>query len=304
MSDLRKMLGKLKTSSKSSLKNTKAHDTDQNDVEKHFEDIDVMLNELDKLIGLSAVKSEVKKLVSLARVNTYRQKNKLNSIPITCHLVFSGNPGTGKTTVARLIGNIYRCLGIIDKGHIVECDRSALVAGYTGQTAIKTSEKVNEALGGVLFVDEAYSLTQKDSDSFGGEAIDTILKAMEDHRSDLIVIVAGYKDEMAVFLESNPGLRSRFKNFLHFDDFASNELLDIFKLFCKSNKIKLLKDAEVKLKRKIDSMLSAEMRHFGNARAMRNLFEDALSNQAIRATSDNVIEKHEVGEFTPDDIPN
>ncbi len=303
MSDLKKMLGKLKTSPKSSLKNTKVHDTDQNDVEKHFEDIDVMLNELDRLIGLPAVKSEVKKLVSLARVNTYRQKNKLKSIPITCHLVFSGNPGTGKTTVARLIGDIYRCLGIIDKGHIVECDRSALVAGYTGQTAIKTSEKINEAIGGVLFIDEAYSLSQKDSDSFGQEAIDTILKGMEDHRNNLVVIVAGYKDEMAVFLESNPGLRSRFKNFLHFDDFANNELLGIFKLLCKSNKIKLSKDAEVKLKHKIDSMLSAEIRNFGNARAMRNLFEDALSNQAIRATSDNIIEAHEVGEFTSDDIP-
>lgn len=297
MSDLRKILSKLSGNSDQPLESTITPTDD-------FKQVDAKIKELDKLIGLSSIKSQIKKLVALAKVDVYRQKNDLKKIPITSHLVFVGNPGTGKTTVARLISEIYHGLGIINKGQLVECDRSGLVAGYTGQTAIKTSEMIEKAIGGVLFVDEAYSLSQEGSDStFGREAIDTILKAMEDNRGNLIVIAAGYKDEMAKFLESNPGLKSRFKNILTFDDYSSSELCDIFKLLCKSNKIKLSKDAEEKLKCKIDSILSIETKHFGNGRAIRNIFEECLSNQAIRATSDNIIEDHEVGEFVSQDIP-
>src|SRR5207342_1352881 len=183
-----------------------------------------LLAELDELIGLTAVKAEIHRQVAVLRVETLRSKAGLKSPTITRHLVFDGNPGTGKTTVARLVGGIYRALGLLSKGQLVEVDRSELVAGYLGQTAVKTAEVVSSAIGGVLFIDEAYSLT---GDQYGEEAVDTLVKEMEDHRDDLVVIVAGYPAPMEVFVAANPGLASRFRTTITFDDYTDDELVQI-----------------------------------------------------------------------------
>ena len=245
------------------------------------EDLEVLKQELHEYIGLSSVKREVESLINLVTVQKLRRENGLPADDLSLHMVFSGNPGTGKTMIARLMARIFKTLGILSKGHLVEVDRSGLVAGYVGQTAIRTSEAIQKALGGVLFIDEAYALTNRGGNDYGQEAVDTLLKAMEDHREDLVVIVAGYIGPMEDFLHSNPGLESRFNRFLHFPDYTVDELAAIFDLRCQKSGYQLAMDARGLL-RDILARASQDAVGFGNARGVRNLFEHAVSQQANR----------------------
>ena len=245
------------------------------------EDLEVLKQELHEYIGLSSVKSEVESLINLVTVQKLRRENGLPADDLSLHMVFSGNPGTGKTMIARLMARIFKTLGILSKGHLVEVDRSGLVAGYVGQTAIRTSKAIQKALGGVLFIDEAYALTNRGGNDYGQEAVDTLLKAMEDRREDLVVIVAGYIGPMEDFLHSNPGLESRFNRFLHFPDYTVDELAAIFDLRCQKSGYQLAMDARGLL-RDILVRASQDAVGFGNARGVRNLFEHAVSQQANR----------------------
>lgn len=245
--------------------------------------LDEYIEELNSLIGLKEVKEEVNSLINLIRVNNMRKQHNMPATEMSYHMVFTGNPGTGKTTVARLIAQIYKELGILSEGNLVETDRSGLVAGYVGQTALKVKEVVEEAIGGILFIDEAYSLaTQTGGNDFGSEAIDTLVKLMEDHRNNLVVIVAGYGKEMDQFLHSNPGLISRFNKFIEFNDYSSEELIDILTYLAKSSEIVVTTDAKEDLKNQIDAMTDLQRKSFGNARGIRNVFEKVLVNQANR----------------------
>ncbi len=239
------------------------------------------MEELEELIGLETVKHDVKELIALAKVRKMREEKGMKPVPVSLHLVFSGNPGTGKTTVARILAKLYKEIGILSKGQLVETDRSGLVAGYVGQTAIKTREKIEEAMGGVLFIDEAYTLNSP-GENFGQEAINTILKAMEDHRDKFIVIVAGYTELMKKFVESNPGLKSRFNKFFEFPDYTVDELQEIFKLQCTKYQYTLTEDAEKAIRDEIILRESTKGENFANAREVRNLFEKIITNQAAR----------------------
>ena len=236
---------------------------------------------LNNLIGLDKIKHDVRELTDFAKVQKARSDAGLKSVPVSLHLVFTGNPGTGKTTVARILAKLYKNIGILSKGQLVEVDRSGLVAGYVGQTAIKTQEQISAALGGVLFIDEAYALSQK-QDEFGRESIDTILKAMEDHRDDLIVIVAGYTEPMEEFINSNPGLRSRFNKYIEFPDYSLDELMGIFDLNCKKYDYIVEEETRNHVREKLAAEKLANRENFANARAVRNLFEDIITNQARR----------------------
>ncbi len=242
--------------------------------------IDELLAELDALIGLSHVKTEVRRLTSLLRVQKLRAEHELPTVEVSRHLVFTGNPGTGKTTVARILSQIYRSLDVVTKGHLVETDRSDLVAGYVGQTATKTRAILESALGGTLIIDEAYALARGGENDFGREAIDTLVKFMEDHRDDLAIVACGYPAEMAELIDANPGLASRFTRTLIFPDYTNDELVAIFELTSGKQRYHLDADATKLLK----AMLEAEPRGrgFGNARLTRNLFEAAIARQAMR----------------------
>jgi Holliday junction resolvasome RuvABC ATP-dependent DNA helicase subunit len=244
--------------------------------------LDELLAGLDKLVGLTSVKSEIHTLVNVARVKEMRKKEGLKAATTSYHMVFVGPPGTGKTTVARLVSQIFHALGLLSKGHLVEVDRAELVAGYVGQTAMKTDACVKQALGGVLFIDEAYSLSSGSDQDFGHEAIETLLKLMEDNREDLVVIAAGYRDRMESFVESNPGLRSRFSRFIDFPDYTADELTTIFMRLAEEEGYKL--DAGVAdsiRKRMLDAYINRTPT-FGNGRMVRNLFEQTLTKQANR----------------------
>ena len=263
-----------------------------------------LMSRLNGLIGLAKVKEDAVRIINLVKVRRIRQQKGMKVSPMSLHLVFTGNPGTGKTTVARLLAEIYHEIGILSKGHLTEADRSGLVAGYLGQTAIKVSEVVQKALGGILFIDEAYSLAQEGQrDQFGREAIEALLKRMEDHRDDLIVIVAGYTEPMKAFLESNPGLHSRFNKFLHFDDYSAQELFQIFTKYCEDDGYSFDDACADKIRALIEVTYERRAASFGNARTVRNLFEQTISNHANRVASIPDPSRSALISILPQDIP-
>lgn len=259
------------------------------------------IEELESLIGLSSVKKDVVSLANFIKMKKMREEKGLKAPNISYHCVFSGNPGTGKTTVARILANIFKELGILNSGHLVETDRSGLVAEYVGQTAVKTNKIIDSALDGVLFVDEAYTLVGGQSD-YGKEAIATLLKRMEDDRDRLIVILAGYSKEMEDFINSNPGLRSRFNRYILFPDYTSSELYDIFQLNATKNEYKINDEANQFLKKKLDIVVQNKQKDFGNARYIRNYFEQAIEHQANRLAADLNLTPEKLCELTLDDI--
>ena len=266
------------------------------------EKIEDLRKELDSYVGLAAVKREVKDLIDLAAVEQLRRQHGLPTADMSLHMVFTGNPGTGKTTIARLMARVYHSLGILSRGQLVEVDRSGLVAGYVGQTAIKTRKVIDSALGGVLFIDEAYALNGGGANDFGQEAIDTLLKAMEDHRDDLVVIVAGYDGLMDAFIHSNPGLESRFNRFLHFADYTEEELLAIFRMQCQKGCYVLDPAAEEPLRALLEARMGDAV-SFGNARGVRNLFEQILVRQAGRlAGQGSSVTKEDLMRITAADV--
>ncbi len=254
----------------------------QKESEEKKPDLEELMAELEGLVGLSTVKREVKNLTNLIKVRKLREENGLPNSAMSLHMVFLGNPGTGKTTVARLMAGLYAAIGALSKGQLVEVDRSGLVAGYVGQTALKTQEVIQSALGGVLFIDEAYSLASGGENDFGREAIETLLKAMEDYRDDLVVIVAGYDEPMEKFINSNPGLQSRFNKYMYFPDYNGEELMAMFRMRCEKNGYKLTEDAEAYAKEFFEDMYKNRDDNFGNGRDVRNRFEDIISRQANR----------------------
>ena len=245
------------------------------------ENLEDLLAELNGYIGLDTVKEEIDTLVHWIQMQQLRKQHDLPISDLSLHMVFSGNPGTGKTTIARFLSKIFHSLGILSKGQLVEVDRGDLVAGYVGQTAIKTKDAIRKAMGGVLFIDEAYSLTNRGENDYGAEAVDTLLKAMEDHRDDLIVIVAGYIEPMEKFLHSNPGLESRFNRFIDFPDYTQDELMGIFDLRMNKAGYTMDDEARAALRQLID-IERLDVKGFGNARGVRNLFETIIARQADR----------------------
>ena len=265
--------------------------------------LEELLSELEGYIGLTTVKEQVDQLVSWVKVEKLRKEHNLPQSDLSLHMVFSGNPGTGKTMIARLLSQIFHSLGILSKGQLIEVDRGDLVAGYVGQTAIKTKEVIDKAMGGVLFIDEAYALTNRGENDYGSEAVDTLLKAMEDHRDDLIVIVAGYIEPMQKFLHSNPGLESRFNRFIDFPDYTLDEMMAIFDMRCEGAGYVLADDARPVLRELIEKKSTEDVKGFGNARGVRNLFESSIARQADRlADVEGEITRDMLMTLTIDDI--
>ncbi len=262
--------------------------------------IDDLLAELDALVGLAVVKDEVRRLTSLLRIQELRAEHGLATMETSKHLVFSGNPGTGKTTVARLLSQIFRTLGVVTKGHLVETDRSGLVAGYVGQTATATRKVLESALGGTLLIDEAYALARGGENDFGLEAVDTIVKFMEDHRDDLSIVAAGYPAEMDELIGSNPGLKSRFTRTIPFPDYTTEELIAIFELISGKQQYELDESGRAALADAIDA--EPRGRGFGNARFVRNVFEAAVGRHAVRLADVPTPTKAQLSTLTADDI--
>ena len=287
---------------KTILEKTSAKEEAQQEVVEPEESLEELMEKLNSLIGLAGVKKEVSSLVNMLKIKKIRDERGMKTANVSKHLVFLGNPGTGKTTVARLLSKIYKQLGVLEKGQLVEVDRAGLVAGFVGQTALKTKEKIDEAMGGILFIDEAYTLAKGGND-FGQEAIDTILKAMEDNRENLVVIVAGYPEPMDDFLNSNPGLKSRFSKSIMFEDYSDAELLSIFRGFCKPYEMILSVDAEKTVINYLQWLVQHKPANFANGREMRNLFEAALSNQANRLATLTEITNEELNEISTQDLP-
>ena len=262
------------------------------------------MDDLNALIGLTSIKHDVKELYDFTKIQKMRQDAGMKTVPVSKHLVFSGNPGTGKTTVARILARLYKQIGVLSGGQLIEVDRSGLVAGYVGQTATKTMKKIEEAMGGVLFIDEAYTLSRVGdaSNDFGQEAIDTILKAMEDHRDEFIVIVAGYTKPMEVFLNSNPGLKSRFNKFIEFPDYTIEELMQIFDGNCREYQYVIDEEARDQVRSLIMLAKSGTPENFANAREVRNLFERIITNQARRIAQLDAPTPEDMQQITLDDL--
>ena len=260
------------------------------------------MRQLNDLIGLRQVKSELQSLTRFIEVNQKRKEAGLRVAAISYHCVFAGNPGTGKTTVARILAGIYRQLGILKKGQLIETDRSGLVAEYVGQTAVKTNKMIDRAIGGVLFIDEAYTLAQGGENDYGREAIATLLKRMEDERDRLVVILAGYTNEIEQFINSNPGLRSRFNRYVHFDDYTEEELFQIFILQAQKYDYHLDDEAKGALRSLLHEKVENRQKDFGNARYVRNLFESVIENQAVRLSSNKETDKDSLAIITKADI--
>ncbi len=283
-------------------KTAKAGEGEKKEDETEKPNFDELMENLESLVGLETVKKEVKNLINLIKVRKLRQANDLPVPPMSFHMVFLGNPGTGKTTVARLISGLYAAIGLLSKGQLVEVDRSGLVAGYVGQTALKTQEVIKSALGGVLFIDEAYSLSQGGENDFGREAIETLLKAMEDHRDDLVVIVAGYTEPMEGFISSNPGLESRFNKYFFFPDYDGPQLMEIFRSQCKKNSYTLTPEAEEAALKFFTELYENRSDNFGNGRDVRNCFEDMVIRHANRVANMDNPSKEDLVTVLPEDL--
>lgn len=267
------------------------------------EDLNAILKELDAMVGLTPVKAEVHRAANFARLQVLRKQQGLPAVQASLHSVFFGNPGTGKTTVARLMGRIYKSLGLLRRGHVVECDRGRLVAEYVGQTAVRTHAAIDSALDGILFIDEAYALAGRGAEDFGAEAIETLLKRMEDERDRLIVIVAGYSKPMEQFIASNPGLESRFTNYLNFPDYQPDELLEIFHRMASQSGLVCSPEAERKARELTVKLYAARNEQFGNAREMRNLFESSVRNQCTRLAESGRCDRDALTTLLPEDLP-
>jgi stage V sporulation protein K len=263
--------------------------TDKQETKDEESIIDV-LSELDYFTGMEGIKKDVRSLINLLKIQKQRENQGLSVIKPSLHMVFTGPPGTGKTTVARIMGRVFKALGVLEQGHIVEIDRSGLVAGYVGQTAIKVDEVIQKSLNGILFIDEAYTLSPSDGqDSFGQEAIDTLLKRMEDNRDSLVVIVAGYEEEMQRFIESNPGFKSRFNKYISFEDYKPDELIDIFKSIVIKNNYIAHEDLIKSLRINFSDLYNSRTKSFGNGRVVRNIFEKIVENQSNRLANQREI---------------
>lgn len=269
----------------------------------HAERLNELLSELNGLVGLREVKKEINSLINLIKVRKMREQYCLPEIEMSYHMVFTGSPGTGKTTIARLVGEIYKELGILSKGTMTETDRSGLVAGYVGQTALKVKEVVEKAVGGVLFIDEAYALASTNGTDFGTEALDTLVKLMEDHRDDLVVIVAGYTEEMKLFLKSNTGLMSRFNRFISFPDYSTEELVNILKGMAEKSGFSLEEGLEKQVEEHLVQLSEKEKAEFGNARGIRNLFESMVVNQANRVIMLPDLSREQLTVMKEEDVP-
>ncbi len=245
-----------------------------------------LLDELNSLVGLEKVKSRVNDLIAYQKVQKMRCEKNLHLVKNTLHLAFTGNPGTGKTTVARIVGRIYKRIGLLSKGHFVEVSRTDLIAGYQGQTALKVKKVIERAKGGVLFIDEAYSITENDhSDSYGRECLTELTKALEDYREDLVVIVAGYTEPMKKFFESNPGLKSRFNTFIEFDDYSPDELDEILTSMCEKNDYTLENEVKKKIHLYFEQKVASKDENFANGRLVRNIYDDLVMNHARRVVN-------------------
>lgn len=272
-------------------------------VEEDSRTLEELLIELNNLIGLETVKNKVNDLINYQKVQKLRKDNNLNSERNTLHLAFTGNPGTGKTTVARIVGRIYKQIGLLSKGHFVEVSRTDLIAGYQGQTALKVKKVIEKAKGGVLFIDEAYSITENDhSDSYGRECLTELTKALEDYRDDLVVIVAGYTEPMNKFFDSNPGLKSRFNTFIEFDDYNVEELEMILDCMCKKNEYILDEEAKIQINQFLQENVLNKTENFSNGRLVRNLFDDLVMNHARRISKKKSVTREDLMRITKDDV--
>lgn len=262
--------------------------------------VEALLRELDALVGLAEVKKQVHRFLAVHQANVTRESEGLPKVPLSLHIVFSGNPGTGKTTVARIVGRLYQAAGLLPSGHLVETDRSGLVAGYVGQTAIKVQEIIQRADGGVLFIDEAYALASDAREDFGQEAVSALVKAMEDRRETLAVIAAGYEEPMEGFISMNQGLRSRFQTFVSFPDYTPEQMTEIFSRLGQQHEIGVTRVLPIVKSLFATTNVDSEA---GNGRLVRSLFEQMYANLAVRAAADGKIEAHEIQEFEPEDVP-
>lgn len=277
-----------------------------NEKNKIYEDeksLEQLLEDLNSLVGLEKVKEEVNNLIAYQTVQKLRKDNGLSINKNTLHMAFTGNPGTGKTTVARIVGKVYKQLGLLSKGHFLEVSRTDLIAGYQGQTALKVKKVIESIKGGVLFIDEAYSITENDhSDSYGRECLTELTKALEDYRDDLVVIVAGYTEPMNKFFESNPGLKSRFNKFIDFDDYTENELFGIFSKLCAENDYIITEKAAEKMKSILADSIQNKGDQFANGRLVRNIYEEIVIRQSKRIVKMSNPTKLNLQEILEEDI--